>query len=348
MKTPVLLVGLLAASSLSAQGADAKPAAPDSKPAAGAPDVWFADFDKAVDEAKKQKKDLLVDFTGSDWCGWCIKLDEEVFKHESFLTGVQKHFVLVKLDFPNAEEIKAKVPNPKRNQELQEKYQIEGFPTILMMTVDGEVFGKSGYAPGGPEKYLEMVTTKATVAKKRFGEIKELATKFAAADEKSADALMETATNLLASMAADDVGADKLGPIVKKAAGSTKADFAEKAIMALLKSGQADAEIATKAAGLDPKNAKGLLELSVFARMTRVQDDDSAKAFLAELDKLMTLEGKDAVRVDGMLERAAAWSAGPLQNPEGAKKYAEALKKRVTGTPRAEQYAELFQHVLGG
>jgi thioredoxin-related protein len=348
MKTPVLLVGLLAASSLSAQGADAKPAAPDTKPAAGAPDLWFADFDKAVDEAKKQKKDLLVDFTGSDWCGWCIKLDEEVFKHESFLTGAQKHFVLVKLDFPNAEEIKAKVPNPKRNQELQEKYQIQGFPSILMMTVDGEVFGKSGYAPGGPEKYLEMVTEKATVAKKRLVEIKELATKFAAADEKAADGMLETATNLLAGMTADDVGADKLGPIVKKAVNSTKADFAEKAVTALVKSGQADAEVATKAAAIDPKNAKGLLELCAWSKMGMVRDDDSAKAFLAALDTVISTEAKDAERMERMLAQASMWSAGPLQSPEGAKKYAEALKKRVTGTPRAEQFTELFQQVLGG
>src|SRR5262245_14207111 len=79
---------------------------------------WFADYDLAQKEAEKTGKDLLVDFTGSDWCGWCIRLHGEVFEHEAFDRGVEKDFVLVALDFPHAKEVKAKVPNPERNAEL--------------------------------------------------------------------------------------------------------------------------------------------------------------------------------------------------------------------------------------
>jgi thioredoxin-related protein len=87
---------------------------------AGDKDVWIADYDKAVEAAKAQKKDLFVDFTGSDWCGWCKRLDAEVFSKPEFLDPIQKEYILVSLDFPNAEAIKKKVPNPARNAELRD------------------------------------------------------------------------------------------------------------------------------------------------------------------------------------------------------------------------------------
>src|SRR6185295_16165266 len=132
----------------------AKPAAEPAKPAApkaesGEEERFIADFDKAAALAKKEHKDLLVDFTGSDWCGWCIKLHKEVFDFDSFLDGAEESFVLVALDYPNGDEAKAKVPNPARNDELRKKYAIAGYPTVLLMTPDGEVFAKTGYAPGG-------------------------------------------------------------------------------------------------------------------------------------------------------------------------------------------------------
>ena len=101
-------------------------------------DLWIQDFAAAKARAKAEKKDLLVDFTGSDWCGWCIKLDNEVFGEEAFQAEAPKHFVLVKLDYPRdksilTEEIIA------QNAALQATYAIQGFPTILLMTADGDV-----------------------------------------------------------------------------------------------------------------------------------------------------------------------------------------------------------------
>src|SRR5262249_16992346 len=99
---------------------DPKPAAkPDAKPA---PEGGFrADFDEAVNVAKEEHKDLLVDFTGSDWCIWCKKLHSEVFDFDSFLDGADEKFVLVALDYPHSDEAKKLVPNAKRNDELMKK-----------------------------------------------------------------------------------------------------------------------------------------------------------------------------------------------------------------------------------
>lgn len=114
---------------------------------------WMTDFSAAKEKAEKENKTLVVDFTGSDWCGWCIKLDEEVFAHEAFKKGVEEKFVLVELDFPQ-DKSKVSEAIQKQNAELQEKYQVRGFPTILLMDAKGLPFAQTGYQAGGPEKYV--------------------------------------------------------------------------------------------------------------------------------------------------------------------------------------------------
>lgn len=114
---------------------------------------WTTDYAAAKKDAAGSQKDLLIDFTGSDWCGWCIKLNEEVFQHEPFKAGVKDHFVLVELDFPRdkskqSDEVKA------QNEELNTKYAVQGFPTILLCDAEGRPYAKTGYQQGGPEKYV--------------------------------------------------------------------------------------------------------------------------------------------------------------------------------------------------
>lgn len=119
---------------------------------------WTSDFEAAKKQAAAEKKDLLVDFTGSDWCGWCIKLNDEVFKTDEFKKGVKDKFVLVEIDFPH-DDSKLSEATKKQNAELQEKLGIEGFPTILLCDAGGRPFAKTGYEAGGPEKYLENLET---------------------------------------------------------------------------------------------------------------------------------------------------------------------------------------------
>ncbi|MGB2090322.1 MAG: thioredoxin family protein [Akkermansiaceae bacterium] len=116
-------------------------------------DGWMTDFEAAKKKAANENKALLVDFTGSDWCGWCIKLNDEVFKHEAFKEGVEDKFILVELDFPRD---KSKISDvlQTQNKTLAEKYSIQGYPTILLMDSLGRPFAKTGYQAGGPEKYL--------------------------------------------------------------------------------------------------------------------------------------------------------------------------------------------------
>jgi thioredoxin-related protein len=115
---------------------------------------WTSDFEAAKKQAAGSEKDLLIDFTGSDWCGWCIKLNDEVFKHDAFKDGVKDNFVLVELDFPKD---KTKISDEVReqNQKLNDKYGVQGYPTILLTDAEGRPYAATGYQPGGPEKYVE-------------------------------------------------------------------------------------------------------------------------------------------------------------------------------------------------
>ena len=79
---------------------------------------WSSDFAASMKLAADSKEDLLVDFTGSDWCGWCIKLNKEVFSLEPFKAGVKDKFVLVEVDFPK-DESKLSEETRKQNEELK-------------------------------------------------------------------------------------------------------------------------------------------------------------------------------------------------------------------------------------
>lgn len=113
---------------------------------------WLTDYKKAQQEAKTNNRLLLVDFTGSDWCGWCIKLDREVFSKVEFKDYANKNLVLMEVDFPRAKTQAASLR--KQNQELAHQYQIQGFPTIVVLNGDGQKIGELGYMEGGAATFI--------------------------------------------------------------------------------------------------------------------------------------------------------------------------------------------------
>ncbi|HEX4697595.1 MAG TPA: thioredoxin fold domain-containing protein [Candidatus Udaeobacter sp.] len=114
---------------------------------------WSSDYKKAQEEAKAAHKFLLLNFTGSDWCGWCIKFDRDVLSKPEFKDFAQTNLVLVELDFPRA---KAQPPEVrKQNRELAQQYEVAGFPTIVVLDSDGQkLWQYDGYFPGGPEAFI--------------------------------------------------------------------------------------------------------------------------------------------------------------------------------------------------
>lgn len=316
------MINSLAALALGSLAALSTPALAD--------EVWFDDFDEAAAFAKEQGKDLLVDFTGSDWCGWCIKLHDEVFQFDSWMEAAQKDYVLVALDFPRAEEIKAKVPNPERNAELQAKYGIRGFPTILLMTADGEVFGSTGYQAGGPEKYLEHMA-ELRKGREQLMAAKSIADDFAAAeDDATRWKLWLAAIKVYEEAAAGAPFLPSLDAPVRFAL-TADADNAKgskaRTVLALLKSGLATEADLAMAAELDPKNELGMMDYLADAKFSVVNSDETARAALAELDRVFELGFKDQELAFRLHFQAARWCAGPLADPEAKVRYATRAKE---------------------
>ncbi|RZJ66710.1 MAG: thioredoxin family protein [Flavobacterium sp.] len=122
---------------------------------------WHTDINKAVKLSEKSKKPLLMFFTGSDWCGWCIRLQKEVLKTPEFAKWAKDNVILVELDFPRrtpqSDEVK------KQNFELQQFFGIKGYPTVWFANATADKAGKvsftqlgsTGYVAGGPTVWLD-------------------------------------------------------------------------------------------------------------------------------------------------------------------------------------------------
>lgn len=122
-------------------------------PAVAGGDGWETDLAAAKAKAKKEGKDLLLNFTGSDWCIWCHRLRDEVFAKDHFRKEATKNFVLVELDFPRTKKLPPETV--EQNRKLQKQFEIEGFPTIVLTDAEGRAYARTGYRPGGAEKYVE-------------------------------------------------------------------------------------------------------------------------------------------------------------------------------------------------
>ena len=114
---------------------------------------WLTDINKAKKEAAEKKLPILADFAGSDWCGWCIKLDKEVFSQKEFKAFAKDRVVLFLADFPRKKELSAEVK--AQNEQLQQAYGIEGFPTVLLLDAGGKVIARTGYLRGGAVVYVD-------------------------------------------------------------------------------------------------------------------------------------------------------------------------------------------------
>lgn len=126
--------------------------------------VWHTDAQKAIEISNKTKKPLMLFFTGSDWCGWCIRLQKEVFVQPEFKKWANENVVLLELDFPKRTRLEDKLLN--QNAQIQQAFQVRGYPTVWFTNADddsGKInfspIGSTGYVAGGSEKWIESAKT---------------------------------------------------------------------------------------------------------------------------------------------------------------------------------------------
>ena len=129
MRSPIAPLSLLCSSILLAS--------------AFAGDGRLIDFEKAKAQAAAEKKDLLMDFTGSDWCGWCIRLRKEVFDTDEFKAQAPQKYVLLELDYPQ-DQSKVSEATRAQNDRLQSQFGIQGYPTIFLADSLGRPYAQLG------------------------------------------------------------------------------------------------------------------------------------------------------------------------------------------------------------
>ena len=121
---------------------------------------WYQNYDKALAKAKETGHSVLLDFTGSDWCPYCIQMDKQVFQTDQFKQYAAKNLVLLKVDFPNSHPLPKEVED--QNNKLQEQYGVGGMlPTFILVDKDGKVLTKQvGALEGGPAAFIAMLEKK--------------------------------------------------------------------------------------------------------------------------------------------------------------------------------------------
>jgi thiol-disulfide isomerase/thioredoxin len=242
-------------------------------PAVAADKIWIEDnMPAAMEKAKAEGKDILIDFTGTDWCIWCIRLKDEVFNQSEFKETIPDKFVLVMLDFPRdkpqTDEVRA------HNAEWQQKFEIRGYPTIVLADANGEEYARTGYREGGPTPYIEHLNELRAGKDKR-----DEALKAAASSEG-----IEKARHLDAAMSIEGIVVPNREDKMKQ-------------IIAL------DAD---NSAGLKAKYEKELKQLQLQSAFTEVENMfrarqvDEALAKLDEIEANFDLDTEDYMNLVGM------------------------------------------------
>ncbi len=116
---------------------------------------WLKSYDEAVELSKQTGRPILADFTGSNWCSYCVKLEKEVFDTPKFNAWAAENVVLLKLDFPRPNRQPDWIK--KQNNQLRSRYRIESYPTVKVLDANGGEIGSQGYLPGGPDRWIAVV-----------------------------------------------------------------------------------------------------------------------------------------------------------------------------------------------
>lgn len=119
---------------------------------------WESNFENAKARAAKENKNIILVFSGSDWCAPCMKLDKVVWQSDIFKSDSEKNWVIYKADFPKKKANQLTEEKTKENKQLAEKYNIEGsFPLVVMFDKNAKVIAMTGYKNISAEDYVKLL-----------------------------------------------------------------------------------------------------------------------------------------------------------------------------------------------
>jgi thioredoxin-related protein len=154
-KFPVLLISIIAL-------ACTRPAL---EAAGSVPDGWMDDYHTSQAAASEQDRLMLLMFTGSDWCGWCVRMHDEILDTATFMQWAGRNLVLVYVDFPR-EDYRSPATR-SQNRELDERYGIGGYPTLVLTDAAGKELTRMGYMQGGPKTFIRAIQRAADARRRQ-------------------------------------------------------------------------------------------------------------------------------------------------------------------------------------
>lgn len=116
---------------------------------------WLTDLEAAKAQAARENKHVMINFTGSDWCGWCMRLKQEVFSQSEFESFAAKNLVLVEIDFPKRKQIAQ--ATLRANAQIANRFKVTGYPSLVFLNSTGKEVGRTGYQPGGAKAFVQAV-----------------------------------------------------------------------------------------------------------------------------------------------------------------------------------------------
>ena len=288
---------------------------------------WMTDLEAAKAKAAAENKAVLVDFTGSDWCGWCIRLRQQVLDTPAFEAYAKDKFVLMEVDMPQNPKFDQELL--KRNQQLCNQFGVNGFPTILVVTPKGDVVGGfSGYVPNTAAAAKPLDAALATAALLNKAETQQGAEQLATLAQAYKSIPEELQNNAAALRRRiidldpqDTTGMARLQRVQdqREALQTALADVADpKAALSVI-----DAALATA----EPENKAGMLQLKFQVMFMSAQTVDDIKAAGAVMRQAIEADPKanpQAIkRVDAL-----------LANPEDTLQRLQHMRKQAAGAPK--------------
>lgn len=283
--------------------------------ALGVPQGWTENVSTAKTSASDAKKDLLLEFTGSDWCPPCKMLKAKVFDSAHFMTEAPKGFVLVKLDFPRDKSHQTAAVIAQ-NTEMAEQYRVAAFPTVILADAKGRPYAQwSGYGGESPEQYTKMLEDKRKVRVARDAELEKAAAAKGIDKAKALDAALDSvpisATLMLATYDAEikeimTLDADKSAGLYSKYESLKIAPQIEEQVQEILNSSDNPAKAYAKIEAIvKEKKLSGLaLQEALFGMALAKYTAEDVPATVALLKKAKDAAPKSekAERIPGIIE----------------------------------------------
>ena len=273
-----------------------------------------------------------------------------MWEAEGFAEAAGKKLIFVSLDFPRDPEIKAKVPNPERNDELKDKYGIRGFPTVLVMTPDGEVFGKTGYRPGGAEPYVKHLDEMLETGKKDLADVQKLTKALDRAEkQEDKDRAIDAIIGKLAKMNPESPFIGQRADVVSRVYPTAEGERRKACVAALVNAGRVDADLLAAAKEIDPDGSAGTWIGAVAAMAENVNSDEALEVAMTAITELFdTVKEVPADKVKFLCANMSFWSLRMKEDEAAAVKWAERGLAMVKDSedPQDERLRSFFEDML--